>query len=103
MKLADLHTHTSMSTEGVQADRSRSRGREKFVCLPCLPRSRIPEFIVRQVSSGRGGAGNIRPSSQSQDRYARTDGPDELSPTRGRELGVQATVCLSHHRLHVCS
>jgi len=48
--------------------RSQSRGREAL------------------ISSGRGGAGNIRPASR--DPVARVKGPDDLSPTRGRELPV---------------
>lgn len=49
-------------------DRSRSRGRD-------------PVF-----SSGRGGAGNIRPASK--EPVARGKGPDDFSPSRGRELPV---------------
>ncbi|PVF96162.1 hypothetical protein CPB86DRAFT_787314 [Serendipita vermifera] len=47
--------------------RSQSRGREGAV-----------------YSTGRGGAGNIRPVSR--DPVARGKGPDDFSPTRGREL-----------------
>jgi len=54
-----------MSTE----DRSQSRGREQV-----------------WASSGRGGAGNIRPSSKSTDPTNRIPGPDDFSPSRGREL-----------------
>jgi len=50
------------------ADRSRSRGREQV------------------FSSGRGGAGNIRPASK--DPVVRGKGPDDFSPSRGRELPV---------------
>ncbi|KAJ6574567.1 hypothetical protein B0H19DRAFT_1124819 [Mycena capillaripes] len=50
------------------ADRSTSRGREAL------------------TSSGRGGLGNMRPSSNSQDRPV--DGPDDFSSTRGREPAV---------------
>jgi len=50
------------------ASRSRSRGRE-------------PVF-----SSGRGGAGNMRPISQ--EPTVRGKGPDDFSPSRGRELPV---------------
>ncbi|KAH7882855.1 hypothetical protein F5I97DRAFT_138503 [Phlebopus sp. FC_14] len=49
--------------------RSLSRGRETF------------------QSSGRGGIGNIRPSSQSRDTRP-IDGPDDFSVTRGREPAV---------------
>ncbi|KAF9523686.1 hypothetical protein CPB83DRAFT_839520 [Crepidotus variabilis] len=52
------------------ADRSTSRGRE---------------FL----SSGRGGIGNIRPSSNSRDTRP-TTGPDDFSQTRGREPRIQA-------------
>ncbi|KAJ6586688.1 hypothetical protein B0H10DRAFT_2094573 [Mycena sp. CBHHK59/15] len=50
------------------SDRSTSRGRNAL------------------ISSGRGGLGNIRPSSNSRDRPV--DGPDDFSDTRGREPGV---------------
>jgi len=50
--------------------RSQSRGREGL------------------VSSGRGGAGNIRPASRSRDPVVRGKGPDDFSPSRGRELPV---------------
>ncbi|KIJ63878.1 hypothetical protein HYDPIDRAFT_112855 [Hydnomerulius pinastri MD-312] len=50
-------------------NRSLSRGREAF------------------HSSGRGGIGNIRRSSQSRDPRP-IDGPDDFSPTRGREPAV---------------
>lgn len=50
------------------ASRSRSRGRE-------------PVF-----SSGRGGAGNIRPISK--DPGSRERGPDDYSHSRGREIPV---------------
>ncbi|KAH8832569.1 hypothetical protein DL96DRAFT_664571 [Flagelloscypha sp. PMI_526] len=53
------------------ADRSVSRGRDNY------------------TSSGRGGLGNIRPASQSRDRP--TDGPDDFSSTRGRELPPAST------------
>jgi hypothetical protein len=57
--------------------RSQSRGREGL------------------ISSGRGGAGNIRPASR--DPVARVKGPDDLSPTRGRELPVIGNaVCTTH-------
>ncbi|KAG8819730.1 hypothetical protein FRC17_010345 [Serendipita sp. 399] len=46
--------------------RSRSRGREAY------------------ISSGRGGAGNIRPASREAE--IRGKGPDDFSPTRGREM-----------------
>jgi hypothetical protein len=49
--------------------RSQSRGREGL------------------ISSGRGGAGNIRPASR-EPAVARGKGPDDLSPSRGRELPV---------------
>ncbi|EGO03164.1 hypothetical protein SERLA73DRAFT_69068 [Serpula lacrymans var. lacrymans S7.3] len=52
-------------------DRSVSRGRDAF------------------QSSGRGGIGNIRRSSISTDTRP-TDGPDDFSPTRGREPAVNA-------------
>lgn len=48
--------------------RSQSRGREGL------------------ISSGRGGAGNIRPASR--EPLARGKGPDDFSPSRGRELPV---------------
>ncbi|KAG8798246.1 hypothetical protein FRC16_007639 [Serendipita sp. 398] len=46
--------------------RSQSRGRETY------------------FSSGRGGAGNMRPASR--EPAVRGKGPDDFSPTRGREL-----------------
>ncbi|KAG7449479.1 uncharacterized protein BT62DRAFT_929439 [Guyanagaster necrorhizus] len=52
------------------ADRSQSRGREFH-------------------SSGRGGLGNIRPSSTSRDRPI--GGPDDFSSTRGREPTIEPT------------
>jgi len=52
------------------SERSVSRGRETL------------------QSTGRGGYGNIRPSSASRDRV--TDGPDDFSATRGREPGIRA-------------
>lgn len=48
------------------SSRSQSRGREQM------------------FSSGRGGAGNIKPASKS--REPREKGPDDFSPSRGREL-----------------
>ncbi|KAJ7757204.1 hypothetical protein DFH07DRAFT_919687 [Mycena maculata] len=53
------------------SDRSTSRGRDAL------------------TSSGRGGLGNIRPSSTSRDRPL--DGPDDFSSTRGREPAVAIT------------
>ncbi|KAI0321368.1 hypothetical protein OF83DRAFT_1168523 [Amylostereum chailletii] len=50
----------------LQSERSVSRGREFH-------------------SSGRGGAGNIRPSPASRDPPPPVDGPDDFSFTRGRE------------------
>jgi hypothetical protein len=43
-----------------------------------------------QLSTGRGGLGNIRQSSTSRDTRP-TAGPDDFSPTRGRELGIRGT------------
>jgi hypothetical protein len=54
---------------GNNSERSVSRGREAF------------------QSSGRGGVGNIRQGSLSRD--ARPGGPDDFSPTRGREPHVR--------------
>lgn len=51
------------------ADRSRSRGR-------------VDEPVY---SSGRGGAGNIRPISR-EPNATRVKGPDDFSPSRGREV-----------------
>jgi hypothetical protein len=56
-----------MSSEHETKPRSVSRGREPM------------------QSSGRGGLGNIRPSSTSRDSSQVLDGPDDFSPTRGRE------------------
>ncbi|KIK82158.1 hypothetical protein PAXRUDRAFT_154419 [Paxillus rubicundulus Ve08.2h10] len=53
------------------SERSLSRGREAF------------------QSTGRGGIGNIRRSSLSRDARP-ADGPDDFSPTRGREPVVHA-------------
>ncbi|KIM25642.1 hypothetical protein M408DRAFT_10282 [Serendipita vermifera MAFF 305830] len=55
-------------------ERSVSRGREQ----------------VAYQSSGRGGAGNIRPSSSSRDPASRQAGPDDYSQSRGRELPATA-------------
>jgi len=60
-----------------ETGRSESRGREAY------------------QSSGRGGAGNIRRTSNSKDPIR---GPDEFSPTRGRELVVDATKVYSSGR-----
>ncbi|KIJ33120.1 hypothetical protein M422DRAFT_52572 [Sphaerobolus stellatus SS14] len=50
---------------------------------PVRSRSRGRDF----TSSGRGGAGNIRPTSVSRSRDARPDnGPDDFSQTRGRDV-----------------
>jgi len=49
-----------------RASRSASRGREVF-------------------STGRGGAGNMRPSSKSREPAEHNSGPDDFSITRGRE------------------
>ncbi|KAF9218838.1 hypothetical protein BS17DRAFT_790517 [Gyrodon lividus] len=57
-------------------NRSLSRGREAF------------------HSSGRGGIGNIRRSSQSRDTRP-IDGPDDFSPTRGREPAVHSDRIIS--------
>lgn len=54
-------------------ERSISRGREGF------------------TSTGRGGIGNIRPTSQSRDARPET-GPDDFSPIRGRELADPSQV-----------
>jgi hypothetical protein len=54
---------------GNNSERSLSRGREAF------------------QSSGRGGIGNIRQASLSRDARPGT-GPDDFSPTRGREPHV---------------
>ncbi|KAL4068509.1 hypothetical protein V8B97DRAFT_835269 [Scleroderma yunnanense] len=51
-------------------NRSISRGRDTF------------------QSSGRGGVGNIRRSSQSREPRSFEAGPDDFSPTRGREPAV---------------
>ncbi|KAK0453792.1 hypothetical protein EV421DRAFT_1766433 [Armillaria borealis] len=59
------------------ADRSQSRGREFR-------------------SSGRGGLGNIRPSSTSRDRPV--GGPDDYSSTRGREPAIEPTKVYSTGR-----
>lgn len=59
------------------ADRSQSRGREF-------------------QSSGRGGLGNIRPSSTSRDRPV--GGPDDFSSTRGREPAIEPTKIYSTGR-----
>ncbi|SJL02147.1 uncharacterized protein ARMOST_05473 [Armillaria ostoyae] len=59
------------------ADRSQSRGREF-------------------QSSGRGGLGNIRPSSTSRDRPV--GGPDDYSSTRGREPAIEPTKVYSTGR-----
>jgi hypothetical protein len=48
--------------------RSQSRGREEY------------------GSSGRGGAGNIRPQSRDPVARTRKDGVDDYSPSRGREI-----------------
>ncbi|KAI6017157.1 hypothetical protein EDC04DRAFT_2902695 [Pisolithus marmoratus] len=57
-------------------NRSLSRGREVFVSA-----------LVTLKSSGRGGVGNIRRSSQSREPRP-YDGPDDFSSTRGREPAV---------------
>lgn len=73
--LSNASSVTSVGTgprspvESGTKDRSRSRGRQEAF-----------------HSSGRGGAGNIRPASRSRD--ARPDGPDDFSLTRGRDMGV---------------
>ncbi|KAH6873492.1 hypothetical protein BKA70DRAFT_282827 [Coprinopsis sp. MPI-PUGE-AT-0042] len=59
-------------------DRSRSRGRDLL------------------QSTGRGGFGNIRQSSESRDRPA--DGPDDFSATRGREPLANPTIMYSTGR-----
>ncbi|KAK0206699.1 hypothetical protein DFS33DRAFT_1316438 [Desarmillaria ectypa] len=59
------------------ADRSQSRGREF-------------------QSSGRGGLGNIRPTSTSRDRPI--GGPDDFSSTRGREPAIEPTKVYSTGR-----
>ncbi|KZV78507.1 hypothetical protein EXIGLDRAFT_847474 [Exidia glandulosa HHB12029] len=66
---------TSTDTDKPRFDRSQSRGRDREPL----------------VSSGRGGAGNIRPSSTSRDARP-LDGPDDFSVTRGRELPTSHTV-----------
>lgn len=51
-------------------------------------------LTTSQQSSGRGGIGNIRQSSQSQSRDRSVGGPDDFSQTRGREPAVDlANVC----------
>lgn len=59
-----------------------------------------------QRSSGRGGAGNIRPSSTSREySSARPNGPDDFSVTRGREPRpsvVAGQVCRPSHQLLSC-
>ncbi|KAJ8086887.1 hypothetical protein PM082_005712 [Marasmius tenuissimus] len=47
-------------------------------------------------SSGRGGIGNIRTTSRDNTRP--TDGPDDFSPSRGRELKVQSDAVYSTGR-----
>jgi hypothetical protein len=47
-------------------------------------KSRGREGREEYGSSGRGGVGNIRP--QSRDPIARIRGPDDFSPSRGREV-----------------
>ena len=41
---------------------------------------------LEQASSGRGGVGNIRPESREPIARGRGQGPDDFSPSRGREL-----------------
>jgi len=58
------------------SERSVSRGREQ----------------VNYMSSGRGGAGNIRPGSRDDaSRKTGQDGPDDYSDSRGRELPAPVT------------
>ena len=75
---------TIMSTPATEdTSRSRSRGRD-FV----RPTSshQPPLTSLLQTSSGRGGAGNIRPASHSRDANPSLSGPDDFSPTRGRDI-----------------
>jgi len=68
----------------MSAERSTSRGRDIFVrsshCSPSISHS----LSYYQLSSGRGGIGNIRPASKSRDERP-SSGPDDFSATRGRE------------------
>jgi len=45
-------------------------------------------FLFVQLSTGRGGIGNLRPNSTSRDARPAT-GPDDFSQTRGREPHVR--------------
>ncbi|KAK0461985.1 uncharacterized protein EV420DRAFT_1528228 [Desarmillaria tabescens] len=76
------------------ADRSQSRGRE-FVSESPSFRAVYTKRLLQQ-SSGRGGLGNIRPTSTSRDRPV--DGPDDFSSTRGREPAIEPTKIYSTGR-----
>jgi hypothetical protein len=58
--------------------RSQSRGREEY------------------GSSGRGGVGNIRPQSREPIARGRGQGPDDFSPSRGRELRTSVDEPIIH-------
>jgi Protein of unknown function (DUF3602) len=76
-----------------EQERSVSRGRQDaFVRFFCLPPSASHCNGNEQQSSGRGGVGNIRRTSTSRDARPSDDGPDDFSPTRGREMTITPKV-----------
>lgn len=70
---------------------SFQRSTRRLCTLPSCS-TLLTHLVDKQHSSGRGGSGNIRRTSTSRDGRPSTDGPDDFSSTRGREMTVTSKV-----------